>query len=212
MDQKTDGGRGPNARRSSGIRTTLPPGGADCHRPLTKVEPNPSDSGSGAARPFGSRRDAAPASSKSRIRSPISWQVFARAKACRSAARPSSERRSRIRTDGTYELGFVFDDVEPLGVEATLGDRRGDDGPSRAHRVHDLGRVARPVERMVDPIGDQADVECLVILGRVPPGAAIPVACTFGRDKNREQPSHQASPSASRTRPTTTIEASGKAS
>ncbi len=91
--------------------------------------------------------------------------------------------------DGSDERVALLDDVKTLGVQPALGNGRRHDRPARAHCVHDLRRVARPVERMVDPIRNQADVEGLVIAGervlgppaysvhvgpRQKPGATVP--------------------------------------
>ena len=79
----------------------------------------------------------------------------------RPGRRPS--RWARILRTAPINSSAVFGDVKPLGVEAALGDRRRDDWPARAHRVHDLRRVAGPVERVIHAIGNERDVERLVI-------------------------------------------------
>ena len=102
---------------------------------------------------------------RSRIRSPIPWHVFARAYACRKPARPSSDAgQGSVRTASTNSSP-ILGDVKPLGMQAAFGERGRHDRPARAHRVHDLGRVADPVERMVHPVGDKRNVEGLVIAG-----------------------------------------------
>ena len=99
----------------------------------------------------------------------------------RRAGSPRGRRRSRwsrILADRGQELAGILGDMEPLGVQPALGDRRRDDRPARAHRVHDLRRAARPVERMVEPIGDQREVERLVVRGQgllAPPADGVDV-------------------------------------
>ena len=55
-------------------------------------------------------------------------------------------------------------DVEEMVVKLALGQGGRDDRPAGPHVVHDLGWTTRPVEGMVDPVRDQADVEGAVVL------------------------------------------------
>ena len=124
-------------------------------------------------------------------------------------ARPSSEWLARILATARDELVVVFDDVKPLGMQAALGQGRRDDRPARAHRVHDLGRVAGPVERMVDAVGNQADVKRLIVARDLvlrAPAQGVNVGA--GQEPGTGFP--PGLPTASRTCPTTTIDASGK--
>ena len=182
-----------------------------CHRLLPEDVSMPID-GFGDGTRLGSSvagRDCAAASIRSRIRSPMPWQVLARAYACRRPARPSSECWARIFRTASINSSPFSATWNRSACKPALRDRRRDDRPARAHRVHDLGRVARPVERVVDAVGNQADVEGLIIARRARPAGASPGHGRWGGTGTASRLSHQGSSTASRTRPTTTIEASG---
>ena len=124
--------------------TTPDAGGWPPAKSIGPPAAQPRDAGSGGAGAW-------------RPRSAPRWT--ARAVSQRSRARPSSEPWSTtLRTAATKSAG-VLGDLEQVVVEPALGERRGDDRPAGRHVVHDLGRAGDPVERVVGPVGDQADVE-----------------------------------------------------
>ncbi len=145
---------------------------------------------------------------RSRIRSLIPWQELAVANAWRTAARPSSESRSRIcrtapmnssafsttwnRSACSRHSGIAVATIgrpEPIASMILVG-------------LHD------PVERVVDPVGNQRDVKSLVVPRQVllrAPAQGVHV----GAGQKPGTRSHQGSATGFFTRPTTMIEAFG---
>ena len=130
--------------------------------------------------------------SQSSSRSTTCRQVLARAQSNRERGAAVVGAGVEDRADGGDERVGVGGDVEQVGVEPAFGQGGRDDRPAGPHVVHDLGRAAGQVERVVGPVGDQADVERAVVevdrlLGPpaegvdVGPGQAAPAVGVPGR-------------------------------